>query len=138
MPNATYLTEKYPGVEKELWTPCIYTFLIIYKPVLPVSVCIEHASATGPWFEARKQSPDLRTIGKLLKEPPPEGYLPPISSMFNLDLERHPGRYNAEGNDIAGIAPDMVLIKPNREGVTILENKPYYCESTLEALTFNA
>ena len=125
MPNATFLTEKYPGQESELWTPCIDTFFRIHAPLLPVSVCIDAPSAKGPWFESRKQSPYLHVVGEVLKEPGPDEFLPRIGAMFGLDLTNHPGRVTTMG-DIAEIYPDMVLIKPNRHGISIMENKPYY------------
>lgn len=125
MRNATYLTEKYPGRESDLWTPCIYDFFCQYRPELPVSICIESPSPNGPWYESMKQTPFLKIDGEILKEPGPEVFLPKIGVMYGVDLVNDPARYTTRG-DIAGIFPDILLIRPNRQGVYIIENKPYY------------
>jgi len=130
MRNATYLTEKYPGQESELWTSCIDSYFRIHAPLLPTSVCIEAPLAQGPWFERRKESPYLKVVGEVLREPGPNDFLPPVGERFGLDLLNHADRVTMKG-DIAGIYPDFVLIKPNRQGVSIVENKPYY-ESTFD------
>jgi hypothetical protein len=130
MSNATYLTEKYPGQESELWTPCIDLFFRVHTPLLPVSVCIDAPSAKGPWFESRKQSPYLKVVGDVLREPGPDDFLPRVGARYGLDLMNHPGRITTKG-DIAGICPDIILIKPDKQGVSIIENKPYY-ESTFD------
>ncbi len=128
MSNATYLTDRYPGQESELWTPCIDTFFRVHSPLLPVSACIHAPSANGPWFQSRKQSPSLHLVGDVLKEPGPDEFLPRIGAMFGLDLTNHPGRVTNMG-DVAGIYPDIVLVKPSKQGVSIIENKPYYGSS---------
>ncbi len=130
MPNATYLTEKYPRQESVLWTPCLHDFFINCVPFLPVSICIDAPSPKGPWYKSREQSPILRVSGDLLKEPGPNEFLRVIGCRFDLDLINHPGRFTTKG-DIAGIYPDLVLIKPNKHGISIMENKPYY-ESTFD------
>ncbi|KAF0218588.1 MAG: hypothetical protein FD174_2681 [Geobacteraceae bacterium] len=125
MQNATYLTDKYPGKESELWTPCIESFFRVHTPILPITACIDDPSDSGPWFESRKNSTKLKIAGEILLEPGPDEFLPLIGSRFGLDLTNHPDRITTKG-DIAGIYPDIVLLKPNLQGVCIIENKPYY------------
>ncbi|MBP7526720.1 MAG: hypothetical protein KA801_02265 [Syntrophorhabdaceae bacterium] len=72
----------------------------------------------------------MKVVGEVLREPGPDDFLPPIGAMYGLDLTSHPGRVTTKG-DIAGIKPDIILIKPNRQGVSMMENKPYY-ESTFD------
>ena len=128
--DATCLTEKYPGQESELWTPCIYDFFCAYKPSLFVTACINDPLPTGPWFKPREQSDFLKIDGDVLKEASQDVFLPKIGEMFGIDMMNDPGRY-VEGNDIAGIVPDITVILPDRQGVYIIENKPYF-ESTFD------
>lgn len=124
--NATYLTEKYLGRESSLWTPCIHRFLINYRPELPISACIDVPSSNGPWYELRKEAPSLKVVGDVLPaELGPEVFLQRIGDMYGRDLSNDLSRNSASG-DITGIYPDIVLIQPNRTGVYVLENKPYY------------
>jgi hypothetical protein len=125
MQNATYLTERYPGKETEFWTPCIYDFFCQYKPELAVSACIVAPSTGGPWYEAREQSRSLKIEGDILKEPGPEEFLLKIGTTFRLNLLDDPKRFPAKG-DIAGITPDILVIRPHMQGVYVIENKPYY------------
>ena len=124
MQNATFLTQKYPG--EDFWTSCIHDFLCRCKPDLPVSACIRTPSASGPWYESRQQSPILRIDdSEILKEPGPNKFLSKIGSVFGMNLMDDPGRCTTKGC-ITGIAPDIVLIRPGKQGVCIIENKPYY------------
>lgn len=123
--NATFLTEKYPGQEKQLWIPCIYNFFQKIKPKLSVSKCIESPSQGGPWYESRQKSPFLHIEGDILMEPIRDDFLEKISTRFGIDLiGLSSGRITATG-DITGIGPDIIIIKPNKQGIYIIEIKPY-------------
>jgi len=126
--NATYLTEMFSGNETDLWTPCIYDFFCRHNPELRVSACIDSPSQNGPWYEARKRDPFLKVEGTILKEPSPDEFLRQVGATFGLGLMSDPRRFTTSGN-IAGISPDIVIIRPGRQGVCIIENKPYYRSS---------
>ncbi|MFZ0052952.1 MAG: hypothetical protein WAK96_14340 [Desulfobaccales bacterium] len=121
--NATYLTDKYPGREDNLWTPCIFEFFVTHRPKLPVSVCKNNRSIKDPYFEKRKYSETIKIEGEVLKTNDKYliNFLPEIDNIFKSNLNSYPRR-----NTLAGISPDIFIIRPNREGVYIIENKPYY------------
>jgi hypothetical protein len=125
MQNATYLTERYPGRERELWTPCFYDFFRRYEPDLPVSACIEFPSPAGPWYESRRRIPFLGIKGDIIRERWPDEFLPTAEARFGLNLMNDPARFPARG-DIAGICPDIVVIRPEKQGLYVIEVKPYY------------
>jgi hypothetical protein len=125
MQNATWLTDQYPGREDELWTRCIYEFFCRYNPQLPISSCIESPAPKGPWYQSRKLSPRLKIDGDILKHSVTDEFLTKISANYGLNLTDDPDTY-PEGNDIAGIDPDIILIKSQKKGVSLIENKPYY------------
>ena len=128
MQNATWLTQKFPRSEREFWTPCIYKYLIQCKPQLPVSVCL------GPCGDykcgRRKTFPSISLEGDVCKEPKLDVLLGKIEGAFEVNLRDDPKRFSA-GNDIAGFSPDILVIRPNKQGVYLMENKPYY-ESELD------
>lgn len=126
MQDATYLTdEKYPGKESELWTPCIYDFFYRYRPKLLVSTCILPAPKSAPFYTSRKQAPSLKIEGDMYIEPSSNQFLYKIAEMFDRKLMFDESR-NTEIGDITGINPDIVVVLPMRQGVLIIENKPYY------------
>ena len=126
MKNATFLTQNYPRNEKGLWTPCIYDFFCRCKPDLPVAAYIRSPSGRVPVYESRQHSPILRVDdGEVLREPGLYQCLAKIDAMFGMGLTVDPGRYPPRG-DIAGIAPDIVVLHRDKPGMCIIENKPYY------------
>ena len=129
--NATYLTEKYPGQEDSLWTPCIFDFFSKHTPglKLPISSCIKEPSNRRV-YERRKHSGTLNFDGEVFKTNDKDlsEFLPRIDAVFGSNLNNDPVR---EVNDIAGISPDIFLFQPKKEGVYIIENKPFY-ESILD------
>jgi hypothetical protein len=126
MSDATILTDMYPGKENEIWTPCIYEFFCQNKPQLqlPISSCIESPAPQGPWYQSRKPSSYLKIDGDIIEHPVTDEFLTKIGKNHELNLIEDPDRY-LKGNDIAGITPDIILIKPEKKGVFIIENKPY-------------
>lgn len=116
--NATYLTGKYPSQETELWTPCIYEVFCHHNPELPISACIKNPSPNGPWYGKKQRSLSLIIEGEVLKESGPNEFFPKIGEMYGLNLIDDPDRRQERG-DIAGIWPDLIVIKPNKKGVYI-------------------
>lgn len=121
--NATHLTDRYLGQECSLWTPCIYDFLGAYHPELPTYSCIESPSRNGPWYKREKEL--LQTGGSIVCEKGFDDLLSIIGDAFGLPLVEDQSRFTENGN-IAGIVPDMVVIQQHRQGVALIENKPYY------------
>ncbi len=121
--DATCLTDKHPGVEHELWTPCIHRFLIEHSPRLPISACIHKPSDTGPWYERRRGSPCVNATGTVLIEPGPDQFFGAIKESIGLDLASDAGRFTSAG-DIGGIYPDILML--NQDSIFLMENKPYY------------
>jgi len=121
--DATYLTDKYPSAERELWTPCIHRFFVEHSPQLPISYCIDQPAGTGPWYESRKSSPFVQATGTVLIEPGPNQFFEAIKNAIRRDLSNEAGRITSAG-DIAGICPDIMLL--NENGIFLIENKPYY------------
>jgi hypothetical protein len=119
--NATYLTKNYPGKERELWNPCIIEFFRKHKPMLPISVCIDNPTATGPWFKSRPQFGELSVEGKILEEG--QDFLEEIGAMFGKNLKGPPNGRITETGNIAGIEPDIIIM--SNQVVYIVEVKPY-------------
>jgi hypothetical protein len=102
--NATYLTDKYPGREDNLWTPCIIKFFLKYSHnlILPVSACKNTSAINGRFFDKRPFSETVKIDGKIIN---PErgllsGLLPEIDNIFKSNLNSDPRR-----NTLAGISP---------------------------------
>ena len=123
--NATYLTDKYLGREDNLWTPCIIKFFLKYSHnlILPVSACKNTSAINGRFFDKRECSETIKIDGKIINTERRllSGLLPEIDNIFESKLNNDLWR-----NTLAGISPDIFIIRPNREGVYIIENKPYY------------
>ena len=126
--DASYLTEKYSGQERELWTPCLHTYFKQHKPTLPVRECVPGESSK---FRDRRSAPKIAMTGEILLDP---GYsfLEKIDKAFNVSLVNDPKRYvwrSRNGKrkkcDIAGFQPDIFLIDAKTKRVVIFENKPY-------------
>lgn len=133
MHDATCLTDiKYPGKEEELWTPCIYDFFCRCKPTLRVSTCIHPAPNKAPYYTSRQLRPSLKIEGDMLNiHPKPHQFLNKISEMFDPNL-MNDSSWMTETGDITGIYPDIVVILPKRQGVLVIENKPYGDGSTFD------
>jgi hypothetical protein len=124
MQNATYLTEKYPGKEEGLWTPCLIKFFEEH-PTLPISVPISNLNSDGHCYELRKVAPFLEINGTVLMDRGNDIFLSEIEKTFFKVLRNDEGRYlDNPKRDIAGINPDIMVIVPNK-GVYLFENKPY-------------
>ncbi|MGC9975999.1 MAG: hypothetical protein ABSC57_04685 [Syntrophales bacterium] len=131
MQDATCLTDKrkYSGKESELWTPCIYDFFCRCTPILPVSTCTRPAPKnSAPWYTSRNS---LKIEGDMYIEPGPNQFMYKIAETFDRKLINDPSRFTQKG-DITGIYPDIVVILPNRQGVLVIENKPYGDGSTFD------
>lgn len=124
MQDSTCLTEKYPGQEKAFWTPCLVDFFSNNKPTLPISTCIAGAKE-APYYESKKRDP-LLSIGtsEVVVEPNMGNILPELEKVFGLKLTGDPGLMIGT-NYIAGIYPDIVLMKADERRVYMIENKPY-------------
>jgi len=121
--NATHLTDKYPGQEPELWTPCVHKFLCDFRPALPTYHCLKDPQVNGPWYKLTEQT--VLTDGTIVCEQGYETLLGSIEDAFGVRLVQSSSRFTDIG-DIAGIVPDIVIIDSNSKCVNILENKPYY------------
>jgi hypothetical protein len=131
--NATYLTdrEEYKG-EDYLWTQCIFEFFRKHTPglKLPISSCINEPS-NGRVYERRNDSGTLNFEGEVFKTNDRilSEFLPRIDAVFGSNLNNDPVR---ERDNIAGISPDIFLFQPKKEGLYIIENKPFYGRSVLD------
>ncbi|MGA7562825.1 MAG: hypothetical protein WBW55_06435 [Desulfobaccales bacterium] len=128
--NATWLTDndKYRGRENDIWTPCIFEFFRknTSRLKLPISACKSNPffdDLVYPIYEKRSHCPTIDIDGEVLNTSKIflNAFLPTIDARFNLKLND-----DCKANTIALIKPDIFLIRPKREGVFIIENKPSY------------